>query len=287
MSNIVSRGTGSQFRDALAGPVLALAVFCCLAPAAAGVAARAETKARPCPDGHGEPVKAVSVDPHLDVELADGRRLKLLGLTPPRGTRDWPELAEMARGALAGWIVGAPALAAIQAGPKDRWGRNRARLFVSPGASPAGGRSVVAGLVEAGWGIVAPQSAVAGCLPDLLALEDKARRQRLGLWSDAWHRPVAALDVANLKARTGTFAIVEGAVLDVRPWRSVVFINFARRRTEGISLMLTRRGLVAFRKASVDPAGYKGRRVRVRGVPVLRKGLRMTIAGPEFIEILD
>lgn len=263
--------------------VVVAAIVLALAGAQVG---KADVPRASCLAGDGEPVEVIAVNPYLDVELSDGRWLRISGMTPPRGTKKWPGLAAAAREALAGWIVGAPVLATIGSAEKDRWGRYAARIIMVTGGVSAAKGDIAGGLIEAGWALVDPAGAPSDCLPWLLALESKARDKRIGLWSDPDYRPVEATAVKVLAERAGSWILVEGKVVDVRPWRSVVFVNFARQRREGLSVMLTRRAVAAFQAAGIDPKAYAGRRLLVRGIPVLHNGPRITVSGPQFIEIL-
>ncbi len=234
----------------------------------------------------GEVIKIASVNAHMDVAIAGGRILRLRGLRPPRGTKDWPELAAMAREALAGWISTETVRARIDKGPADRWGRLSADLFAAvPGKSrPA---DVTAGLIEAGWALADPETLSGPCLRPYLALEDKARRAGLGLWADARYKIVQAIDVAGLKARAGEHVLVEGKVLSVRNWRNLTFVNFARRRGEGLSLLATARRLRAFEQSGTSLQSLTGKTIRLRGLVEDRNGPRMVLPVRAAVELVE
>lgn len=240
----------------------------------------------PCHGTGGETVRIVSVDPHMAIVVDGGRVLRLRGLRPPPGTAGWPELAAMARGALTGWIEGQAVAAAIEKGPADRWGRLLADMtFAEPGQEQH--RSVAGGLLEAGWGLADPETATAACLGQFLKLEDAARQAGLGLWADPHYKPVPATDAAALRARAGQYTLVEGKVLDVRQWRKLTFVNFARRRGEGLSLLATERGLRQFEQSGPPLRDLVGKTVRLRGLLEDRNGPRMRLPVRAAIEILQ
>jgi hypothetical protein len=251
-------------------------------------------------------IRAVSI--HLDVVLADGRTLRLRGLRAPRGTANWPELAAMARSALDGWITGSRLLADIAAGPADRWGRHAALLWLLPGsgASSSGankstsgpsrpekaeiGEAVGPGLIEAGWAQVDPETAPQPCLSDYFRRENAARQSKLGLWSDAAYQPVPATDLEGLTRRTGSLAMVEGTVVSVNRWKTLTFLNFSRRYSDSLSVLLSRRARKTFEQAGIRPESLKDKRVRVRGLLERSNGKRpsprIRVQSPGSIEIL-
>ncbi|MGE3646396.1 MAG: thermonuclease family protein [Beijerinckiaceae bacterium] len=227
----------------------------------------------------------MSVDPRGGVVLQDGRTLLLKGARLPRGTEQAPELAEMARLALSGWIAGQDLFARIDSGPPDRWGRNPARLWLSDTAgAPA---AIAAGLIEAGWALAAPETAEPACLPLHYRLELKARGANLGLWSDAHYRPVEATDMDKLHARSGQYLIVEGKLVSARRWRTLTFLNFGTGRGKGLSASISARARKAFEAAGQAPESLAGKRLRLRGLLEIRNGARMAISGPQFVEVID
>src|SRR5580698_2380744 len=82
-------------------------------------------------------VEAVSVDERLDIELSDGRIVRLGGLDTPNAERGAPEIANDARAFLSGRLLGQEVDLVLMAGGTDRWGRTVADLVVSdpPGGS--------------------------------------------------------------------------------------------------------------------------------------------------------
>lgn len=232
-------------------------------------------------------VKAVNI--HLEVELDDNRRLKLRGLYPVRGTKDWPELAETARQALGGFVTGAQAWAQIAKGPADRWGRHLARLWVMSADNKR--LPVVPEMIGSGWALANPMTADPACAGLLYKVEAAARAAKLGLWSDPYFKIFDPSDLAGLKDRAGQFVAIAGKVRDVRRWKSLTFFNFDRRFTRSLSIMLTKRARRTFKKAKMPVTGYAGKQLRVRGILEISGGKsarpRLRIPAPHFIEILQ
>ena len=304
----------SAKRSAIASLALATALAAITAARAQGRLAEAGLGSTCAPQSSVE-VAVRGVGIHLDIALTDGRMLRLRGLRAPRGTRTWPELAAMARAALDGWITGSRVLAEIAPGPADRWGRHAARLWLPPASgqdnsspgdskptsskptsskqrkSGAGtGEPVGPGLIEAGWAQVDPETAPQACLRDYFRRENAARQAKLGLWSDASYQPVPATDLKALTDRAGSLAMAEGTVISVNQWKMLTFLNFSRRYSDSLSVMLTRRARQSFEQAGIRPESLKDKRVRVRGLLELSNGKkrspRMRLQSPRFIEIL-
>lgn len=253
------------------------------APAAQAV----DASAAACNKAEAAEVTIKSVNIHQEISLTDGRLLQLAGIVAPRGTKAWPDLPEMARIAMAGWIRGQTLQVHIRQGPADRWGRNLARLVAPDSARPPQLRSVAANMIESGWALVKPATAEPVCLGYFYKLEEAARTNKLGLWSDAFYRVFRGREPEGLASRAGQAVIVEGVVLSVRRWRSLTFFNFGRRRRDNVSVLMSKRARSRFERAKKAPESFKGRRIRIRGVLEMRGGPRLRAYNPHFIEILN
>ena len=138
--------------------------------------------ASPCLAACGRPagrVEAVGVDERLDIELSDGRIVRLGGLDTPNAERGAPEIANGAREFLSDRLLGREADLVQLAGGTDRWGRTVADLVV---ADPPGGSagSTAAALLTAGYARVRPEFETRGCAAERLAIEDGSAPRRNG-----------------------------------------------------------------------------------------------------------
>ncbi len=122
------------------------------------------------------------------------------------------------------------------------------------------------------------------------AAEAKARRGRLGVWTD---RSVIknAESPGELLASVGRFAIVDGRVLSVRQAGSVTYVNFGRRWTRDFAVTMPERVLPSFATAGMLPKAFEGKRLRIRGFIERRGGSsetspRIEATRPEQIEIV-
>jgi hypothetical protein len=103
------------------------------------------------------------------------------------------------------------------------------------------------------------------CVLDLLGREEAAGRARLGLWANSYYDVLHAETPADVLARRGRFALVEGKVVSVRESGSTIYVNFGRRWSEGFAVTILKRNERNFTAAVVDLQGLAGRRIRVRG----------------------
>jgi len=111
-------------------------------------------------------VQAVSVDERLDIELNDGRTVRLGGLDAPNADRGAPEVARAARDFLSERLLGRDADLILLAGGTDRWGRTIADLSV-PDLQP---QSTAAALLAAGYARVRPEFETRGCAAERLTI---------------------------------------------------------------------------------------------------------------------
>lgn len=231
------------------------------APLACGVPEPGARDTPPAP-----PVHIESVDIHLELRLRNGRKIRLKGLEPPRGTPANPGLAEEARLALAGWVAGETAQSTSVQGEPDRWGRHEASLFL-PGPGPGAPWLHAAGhLIAHGWGRVDPAGLPADCVKWLYLQEQSARAAALGLWSDPHYRVIDAANPGDLSAHGGQIVLIEGLVSSVGTLRTLSFVNLGPRRGRDPALVVSRRIAGEMERAGVKLATLTGQRIRARGV---------------------
>jgi hypothetical protein len=173
----------------------------------------------------------------------------------------------------------------------DRYGRLVAYVEVA-GTTP---RSVQAELLANGFARVGDTVGERNCAAELWRRENGARGAKLGLWADPYYEALAADKPAEILARRGRFALVEGEVVSVHPSGATIYVNFGRRWSEDFAVTIRKRNERKFETAGVDPHGLTGRRVRVRGWVEARGGIGgspwrapwIEAARPEQIETID
>ncbi len=204
--------------------------------------------------------------------LTDGRTLRLAGL----------EVTEQSRAALQRLAVGKTLRLEKLGADRDRYGRVVAFAFAGNSKT-----SLQQALLAAGAARVGPRVGSRGCAYVLLKTEGTARANRRGLWSNPRYLPIEAGNIAQLRAQTGHFALVEGKVLSVHPTGGTIYLNFGRRWTRDFSVIILRRLRPKFVAAGIDPLQLEGRHLRVRGFIEMRRGPVILAEVPEQIEFAN
>lgn len=223
------------------------------------------------------PLERANVSFHYDgdtLRLADGRRVRLLGIDTPEMNHHAGEpqpLAEQARARTAQLLPrGGAVQLARDRQPRDRFGRELAHAF------RADGTSVEEALLREGLAVVfilPPNVALADCL---LVAEREARRARRGLWALPEYRVQPAASVPP----DGQYRRVRGRVTSARQRDDWVLLKLDRR----VQLRIARQDWAAF--APADPGAWRGREVIARGKLNSRHGRpQLRLWHPAQIEV--
>ncbi len=247
---------------------------------AAGPGWAAET----CVEAPGEPVWAARVVAGDEIELVDGRRIRLAAVESPRAPliardavrREAAAVAAAARDALGAAVEGRE-IVLHQIGT-DRHGRAIGHLY-----DIETGQWIEANLVRAGHLRVVPSAEGRSCVAALLPIEDAARAARRGLWATTAFA-VSGTDRERLVARVGQWVVVEGRVRSVGHSGGRTWLNFGDDFRRDFAVVMKDNDLDRFRAAGLDAGRMRGWTLRVRGVLFLRDGPRITVEGPEDIE---
>ena len=227
-------------------------------------------------------VEAVSVDQRLDIELSDGRIVRLGGLDAPYADHGAPEVLTSAREFLGERLLGRDADLVELAGGTDRWGRTVADLVVvDPHGGSAG--SAAEALLGAGYARVRPEFETRGCAAERLAMEDEAREGRLGIWRDPEFAVIQSSNSAELRRRNGRFVVIEGMVRRVGFARSRIYLELVPR--DGPTIVVARKLEKALAREGRPVGALAGQTIRARGALDARFGPRIEIADPAMIEI--
>jgi len=119
---------------------------------------------------------------------------------------------------------------------------------------------------------------------DMLALETLARREKIGIWAEDGFALFTADDAQNA---VGTFAIVEGQIESVALKKNRIYINFGKDWKRDFTVSIAPADKRVFSKAKLDPLGWGGKRIRVRGSVRDYNGPYMEVTHPAAIEFLD
>jgi endonuclease YncB( thermonuclease family) len=227
-------------------------------------------------------VQAVSVDERLDIELSDGRILRLGGLDAPTAERGAPEIAKGAREFLSQRLLGRDADLVQLAGGTDRWGRTVGDLVVAdPGEGSAG--STAAALLTAGYARVRPEFETRSCAAERLAIEAEARQGELGIWRDPEFVVIQSSNSAELRRRNGRFVVIEGMVRRLGFGRSRIYLELVPR--DGPTIVVARKLETALARGGRPVGALVGQTIRARGALDDRFGPRIEVADPAMIEI--
>jgi endonuclease YncB( thermonuclease family) len=215
------------------------------------------------------------------IQLNDGREVRLAGVVAANDL-DGDDSAVRAATAALARLVSGRTLALHGRSDTDRYGRLVAQVAVVD-SEP---NWLQALLITEGILRVAPEAGEPACSGALLALEQKARAARTGIWAEPRFALQKADDLATLNAASGRFAVVEGTVTRVGEVGGRLFLDFGRRYLEDFTLVVARDARPAFDKAGIDLKALKGKTVRARGVLYPWGGPAIELRKPAALEIV-
>src|SRR3546814_10312670 len=121
-------------------------------------------------------------------------------------------------------------------------------------------------------------------VPEMLTLERRARAARRGIWADPFY---AVLDPQDAGRLVDSFQIVEGRIVEAAEVRRRIYLNFGQDWHEDFTVTIAPADRRAFSEADLDPAGWDGRRIRVRGWIGEYNGPVIDATHPAQIELLE
>ena len=234
-----------------------------------------------------EEARVVEVIDGDTLVLEDGRQVRLVGIQAPKlalgrpGFRAWP-LADAAKAGLAALVLGRSVTLTYGGRRVDRHGRALAHLYLTP--LPAPDAWVQGALLERGLARVYSFADNRALVAEMLARERAARAAGRGIWGEPFYRirrPGPAL------GDVGSFQIVEGEVREVSVIRGRVYLNYGEDWRSDFTVSLAPAVRRRFEAEGIDPAAYRGRRLRVRGWIKSFNGPRIDATHPEQIEVLE
>lgn len=273
---------GANYSALLTGFAAALALTLPAIPAAAAKMAAGEIAAA-CPAAGLQKAKVARIDDRLDLTLQDGRSLHLAGLDPVEPTPDAPDFPDRAKSALAAKLAGGISFLPLAARP-DRWGRIPAFVFVAQPADSPGG--LAAFLLAQGFARYMPVPEAHPCVAVFRAAEEKARKDRRGLWHDPYYAILTATNRAAFADRAATNVIVEGRLIAVTANHYRTSLAFTPKRGHGLSVTILRRNVARFEQSGLHFGALIGHTLRVRGLLDLRFGPEIEISSADAIELV-
>lgn len=167
---------------------------------------------------------------------------------------------------------------------KDRRGKLLAHLFI---ADPPPVRWVQGEMLERGLGRAYSFRDNKACMPELLGLEEQARKARRGIWAAA-RTPIETADaVRRLGRLVNTFQLVEGRVNKVTALSRRTYLNFGADWRRDFTVSIVRKDRASFAARGIDLGALEGRRIRVRGWLRWINGPAIEASHAEQIELLD
>jgi micrococcal nuclease len=220
------------------------------------------------------------------VKLDSGIVVRLSGARAPvpagrRAGSVAEPMADAAKAALEKLVLGQAVRVGLDEEETDRYGHMEAQLFRT-----ADNLWVEQAMLQQGMARVEPLPKARRCLDELIATEDAARANGLGIWADPYYTVRDAADPSALAARMGHYELIEGDVVGTGEARGRIYLDFGRVWKDDVTATIDQKARSLFAAAGIDPLGLKGRRIRVRGWLQDRDGPLVEISLPEQIEVL-
>ncbi len=228
--------------------------------------------------------RVVEVIDGSTVLLDDGETVRLAGIEAPNSASadaasSMEPLAEKAQQTLAHLVQGRRVGLASGDTPRDRYGRLRGHLVRRDDGTWIQGALLAAGLARV-HSLVDDRAAI----PEMLAIEHRARSERRGIWSQPRYR-VRTADEAD--GGLHSFQLVEGRVKAAAVVRGRGYLNFGDDWREDFTVSIGPRDRRRFETADIAIEDYEGRMVRVRGWVDSFNGPMIEATHPEQIEVLE
>ena len=230
-----------------------------------------------------KPSEVIDVVSPLTLLLRNGSIVHLSGVDIPDSYgEDISPLAVTARDILKDLLVG-KRVEIYQTKQKDsgrvnRMGHMLAHLVRHDDKIWAQGTLLRLGLARVKTSSVNPEMA-----QQMFALEAAARNERLGFWEQEEHR---TLGVDEAESAIGQFAIVKGRIESVALKKNRIYINFGKNWKDDFTVSISPQDKRKFSKAGLDPLGWGGEMVRVRGSVREYNGPYIEVTHPEAIEFI-
>jgi endonuclease YncB( thermonuclease family) len=225
----------------------------------------------------GQAQEVVHVYDGDTVKLADGRKVRLIGLNTPEigrdGKQDEPG-AKQAQRHLASKLRASGHQVYMLTGAQqtDRYGRQLAHLY------DRDGNNLSESLLKDGLGYVITIPPNLRNISCYQAAESQARNARRGLWRSA----SVPLEADKLSGKEEGFHLIRGRIGRIGKSRKSLWLNLV----EGPALRIDWHDWRAFE--TLEPDDLSGKRLEVRGWLYRRKGQqRMQVRHPSAIKWLD
>jgi endonuclease YncB( thermonuclease family) len=138
-------------------------------------------------------------------------------------------------------------------------------------------------LLQRGFARIRPDGDNAEMAAQMLALENKARARKAGLWRAP---ETAALTAENATRGAGALGIVEGTVRTSAAVDNTLYLNFGDDWRQDFTVALSPEVRRQFAHANIDPLQFSGKRLRVHGWIESHNGPLVKLSDMAWLEIL-
>lgn len=135
-------------------------------------------------------------------------------------------------------------------------------------------------LIKLGLAIVQTTKTNPEMAAQMLALEESARKEKLGLWENT----LRILTPEEAGAHTGSFQIVEGRVESAALKKNRLYMNFGKNWRDDFTVTVAPENKRAFSKDGINMLDWNGQNLRVRGWITDYNGPNMEIDHPGAIQ---
>lgn len=139
-------------------------------------------------------------------------------------------------------------------------------------------------MVENGLAFVYPTQSHFEYADELLEAEEKARTDKIGLWSDPKWSIATDQEAKSLKDR---FAIVQGRVEKIITKNNTIYLNFERDWKTDFTAAIDSSRRREFSKAGGNPMQWSGKTIRVRGWLRDYNGPYIEIFHPSQVQVIE
>jgi endonuclease YncB( thermonuclease family) len=223
------------------------------------------------------------IEPNGVLITGDGLAIRLEGIRLPSARADRaPGLyTDQAYGTIRELTRAASVTLTALPPKQDRYDRVRAQVFA---ASPRDTIWLQKRLLEMGLARVAIAPDRTECYSELYAAEAAARAARRGIWASSAY---VIRTPENVAADVGTFQVVEGKVQTARISGGRAYLNFGSDWRSDLTATISPDDIKTFDTMGIDPRGYEGKTIRVRGLVQQLNGPNIEVANPQSIEVIN
>jgi endonuclease YncB( thermonuclease family) len=225
------------------------------------------------------------IDAHT-ILLKDGKIVRILGIDYPSAAgADTGPAKIAAKDRLSDLLSEGSEIVLYQSFNTKTGRENRMGHVLAHLALKEDGRWINGTLIAEGLGWVVTDRSNPEMAAELYALEETARAEKRGLWSDKLLYGVLPADRAE--EGLGTFRLVEGTVTRAATSRNNLYLNFGNDMKTDFTVMISPSLRKTLARRGIDPLGLAGKQVRVRGWLRSWNGPFMQIETAERLQILS